>query len=122
MITEADKLKVESKTKEEEIQYCKDLVKASARYERLMVLRDFKDMIADLERIKDLHEAEVKGWTQQLEGMSYFKSMRLLEVIKVNQIRANQLIEAIAYIPKLIASANTAREFLKITEEKQTNG
>lgn len=121
MLTEAAKLKIEGETKEAQIQWCKDLIQVSARYERLMVSKDFTDMLHDLENLKKVHEDEVKGWTEQLEGMSYFKSMRLLEVIKVNQIRANQIREALNYIPKLIDSANEARELLKSMREESSN-
>lgn len=121
-ITEADKLKLEGKTKEESISEAKAIIRASARYERLVVLGDFQDMLKDLENLKKVHEAEVKGWTEQLEGTSFFKKMRLVEVISVHQIRANQIIEALAYFPKLKAAADEARMFLRaITEEEQAH-
>jgi len=121
-LTEINKLKIEGETKEAQIKYSKDLIRAAARYERLTSLRDFQDMLYDLENLKVVHENEVKGWTQQLEGSSFFKKLRLMEVIATHQIRINQISEALAYFPKLISAANDARMFLRaVTEEEQVN-
>lgn len=118
---ESKKIELETKSKQEMVDECKEVIKCAARYERLMANKDFQDALKDAREIKETHENQVKGWAKQLEGVSYFKSMRLLEVIKVHQIRANQINELLNYIPKLIHDADLAREYLK-SEEAQFNG
>lgn len=121
-ITEEHRRKIEDSSKEEAIKEAKEIIKAAARYERLAVNKDFIDVINDLKGVKETHDQQAKGWLEQIEGMSLFKSMRLLEVIKVHQIRANQLNEAINYIPRIMKQADEARMFLRaITEEEQSH-
>lgn len=133
-ITEANRLKKEAETREDKIQFLKDLIKAAARYERITVNPDFKEIMADLKRLADVHKNQIQGWLDQLEGSNdvdaesnlaenpMMKQLRIFEVVKTHQYRLNQLREAIAYPDKLIHTAINARAELKaMIEEENSN-
>lgn len=119
MITQAAKDEKEQASLTEQIKYCKEVIRAAARYERLMALKDFTDLLEDLKNLIKIHEQEINGWTTLTEGASFFKRMRLNDTILVHAIRKNQLNEAINYPAKIIAAAREAREGLALLTEEE---
>lgn len=130
MLKEQDKLAITALKRSEQIQYCKDVIKAAGRYERLLVDSDFKEVLADLTRLAGIHKQQIDGWLSQLEGCinddeaqenPVQKHLRIFELIKVHQCRMNQLHEAIKYPQQLIQTANEARTTLHklLKEDKE---
>lgn len=118
MIKEEDRIDKVREDRANKVAWLKDLIKASARYERLLTSKDFSDCLEDMKRLRDIHQDQINGYMMQMEGTSFFKRMRLVDTVMTHQIRMNQLTEAINYPEKLMDNAIAARESLRlITEE-----
>lgn len=111
--------------RQEKIKFLEDVVAAAGRYERLLVNQDFIDMLADLKKISDLHESEIRGYLAAYSmSSSFFKKMRLAEVLGQHQLRKSQIDEAMSYPATLVQKAVEAREEiakLKALDKETTN-
>lgn len=104
--------------------YLREIVDASARYERLLSQKDFQDVLMDMKRLSDIHGQQIDGWMKEkLNSDSPFKRMRLESVILKHQIRKEQIDEAMSYPQHIVQEANQAREELtRIKEEENKYG
>lgn len=119
---------VEDKKKqlrEDKAKFLQEIVAAAGRYERLLVNQDFVDMLEDLKKVAELHEKEVRGYLAAYSlSTSFFKKMRLAEVMGQHQLRQSQIEEAISYPATLVQKAVEAREEiakLKALDKETTN-
>lgn len=103
---------------ENKIQFLREIITASARYERLNANQDFIDILNDLKNIVAMHKAEIEGYlTAYSLTSSFFKKMRLAEVMGQHQMRMQQIQEAISYPASIIQKAVDARtEIAKLIE------
>lgn len=103
----------ETNEREAKKKFLKQIITSAAKYERLMVNDDFKEVLSDLENVMKHHETEVKGFISVLaESTSIFKRMRIMEAVTQHQIRLDHLKEAVTYPQRLIQHAQEAREML----------
>lgn len=111
--------------RQEKIKFLEDVVAAAGRYERLLVNQDFIDMLADLKKISDLHESEIRAYLAAYSmSSSFFKKMRLAEVLGQHQLQKSQIDEAMSYPATLVQKAIEAREEiakLKALDKETTN-
>ena len=120
MITEEAKQNQHKTVLEEKKQFLKEIVDAAARYERLMVNKDFLDVLADMENVAKLHAEEVQGFLKAYSlSTSFFKKMRLAEVMGQHQMRQEQIIEAVNYPKLMVEKAKEARELLSKIREQE---
>jgi len=103
--------------------YQEEIIKASARYERLLANKDFQDVLTDLKNLVKLHQDEILGFLRVYSlTSSFFKKMRLVEVMSQHQIRKEQIEEAINYPSLIVQNAEIAREDLaKLKEQEKEN-
>ena len=106
--------------REEHKLFLEQIITASARYERLLVNKDFQDIMADLKNVVDMHEKEIKVYLQSYSlSSSFFKKMRLAEVMGQHQMKKEQIEEAINYPKMIVAKAAEAREVLAKIKEQE---
>lgn len=106
------------------IQFLTDIITASSRYERLLANSDFIAVMNDLQNVVKNHDDEIQGYLQAYSlTSSFFKKMRLAEVLGQHQLRKSQILDAINYPKMIVEKAKEARESLaKLKEqEKETN-
>lgn len=108
---------------EEKKKFLKEIIDASARYERLLANSDFINVLSDLKNLCKLHEDEIQGYLKAYSmSTSFFKRMRLMEVLGQHQLRKEQIENAINYPAMIVSKANEAREDLaKISEQEREN-
>lgn len=119
---------VEERKKElqqQKIKFLEEVISAASRYERLIVNKDFLDVLEDLKKLVDLHKSEINGYlTAYSLSSSFFKKMRLAEVMSQHQLRMQQIQDAINYPQTLVQKAIEAREELvklKTIERENSN-
>lgn len=119
---------VEERKKElqqQKTKFLEEVISAASRYERLIVNKDFLDVLEDLKKLVDLHKAEINGYlTAYSLSSSFFKKMRLAEVMSQHQLRMQQIQDAINYPQTLVQKAIEAREELvklKTIERENSN-
>jgi len=110
---------------DEKKQFLEDIIKAAARYERLLTNKDFQDVLSDLRTIADLHDKEVKVYlTMYTSASSFFKKIRFAEVMSQHQSKKETIEEAVNYPSLIVQKAEIAREELaklKIQEKENEN-
>ncbi len=124
MITEEDRQRTETEELQARKDWCKQVIEAAARYERIASNRDFIDIVKDMEKVIEAHKLEIDLYVKELsEENNLFKQMRIASVLRIHQIRKDQIMEAINYPKRIIFQANQAREeLLKIKEQEKANG
>lgn len=120
MITERDKQAFEQKSLDDQKQECEDIIRAAACYERLESNPDFKQVVEHMNGLIKIHQTQIAGWTAQLEGASFFKRVRIMDVVLVHQIRMAQIQEAVNYPKIIIHEAQEARDLLHTMRTKET--
>jgi hypothetical protein len=100
-----------------------DIIAASARYERLLSNKDFIDIMKDLTNVVSMHDNEIKGYLSVYSmSSSFFKKMRLAEVMSQHQLKRDQIQEAINYPQNIVQQASIAREELdKLKQQEKEN-
>lgn len=99
--------------KEQEIKFLTEIVEASARFERLLANSDFVKVLEDLKRVAQTHDEEIQGYLKAYSfSTSFFKKMRLAEVLGQHQMRKDAILEAISYPSLIVEKAREAREKL----------
>lgn len=124
MQTEETLQEQKKQLKESKIAFLTSIIDASARYERLLVNKDFQDVIDDLKNIVNLHDNEIKGYLRVYSlTSSFFKKMRLAEVLGQHQLKKDQIEEALNYPKLIVQKAVEAREELAVlkAQEKELN-
>lgn len=121
MITEEQKQLQQNEKVEARKDFLKQVIKAAAKYERLMSNSDFLAMLTDLQRIVDTHSAEINGYISAYAGSSsIFRKMRIMEVVSQHEIRRQQIQEAINYPQSLIDNVSKFREeYAKLTADER---
>ena len=126
MITEENKAEKAKSQLEEEIDYLKQIIEASSRYERLLSNSDFNGILADLKKVAQFHKEEIDNYLKMFSlSTSFFKRMRLTEVMSQHQTKMDIIIEAIMYPEKIVSKAIEARERIakiKEQEKEKANG
>lgn len=120
MQTEDTLIDTKKKLLNDKINFLTDIVNASARYERLLANKDFQDILTDLKNLIDLHENEIKGYLKAYSlTSSFFKKMRLAEVLGQHQLRKDQIEEAVNYPKLIVDKAVEAREELAKLKDQE---
>lgn len=120
METEESKLDKKQKLIESKKGFLSDIINAAARYERLLANKDFQDVLADLRNVVSLHEDEIKGYLKAYSmTSSFFKKMRLAEVLGQHQLKKDQIEEAVNYPQLLVQKAVEAREELAVLKDQE---
>lgn len=121
MITESARIQGEEEQREERKQFLKQVIDSSGRYERLLVNKDFQDLLKDLRGVMGIHDREITRLVaDMLASDSPFKRFRLESVLMKHQSRKEQLAEAVGYPDRLLHEARQAREEMsKIHEEEK---
>jgi len=125
MITEEARNQVLKNQREKRMEWLKQVISASSRYERLISNSDFISYLKDLKKVADIHKEQIDIYVKILVAEdSIFKRMRTESVIMKHQIRREQIEELVNYPQKLIQEANEAREELSTlkAQEESTNG
>lgn len=124
MITEEERIKTKQGIIEERKKFLKQVIDASARYERLLSDKDFQNVLEDLQKVVDIHNREIAILVKNLcDESNFFKRMRVESILRIHQVRKDQLLEALVYPEKLVHEARLAREELKqIRTEENQNG
>lgn len=98
---------------DEKAKFLEEIITAAARYERLLALKDFQDLLVDLGKLVALHKSEINSYLEAYSlASSFFKKMRLAEVMAQHQIRMQQIQEAVNYPQVLVQKAVESREEL----------
>jgi hypothetical protein len=123
MQTEEATLSAKQKLIESKQKFLTDIILAAARYERLLVNKDFQDLLLDLSNLVKLHDDEIKGYLATYSiSSSLFKKMRIAEIMGQHQLRRDQIQEGINYPQMLVGKAREAREELaKLKEQEKEN-
>lgn len=112
--------------RDEKIKFLQEIISAAARYERLLAVQDFQDILTDLKKLVELHETEIRGYLAAYSmSSSFFKKMRLAEVLGQHQLKKTQIEDAINYPQQLVDKASEAREEiakLKALDKETSNG
>lgn len=106
--------------KKEKLDFLQSIIVASARYERLLANKDFQDVLSDLQNVVKVHEEEIAGYLKAYSfTTSFFKKMRLAEVLGQHQMRKTQIEEAISYPNVIVEKARQAREELSTLKAQE---
>lgn len=119
MITEKAKQDIQKSQIEEQKQEAEEVLKAAAIYERLDANPDFQQAVEHMRGVMKIHDEQIAGYQAMLETASFFKRIKLMDVIVVHQIRKNQIQEAINYPKRIMFQAQQAREFLRTQRAKE---
>lgn len=119
MMNEADRIKLQESTAEEQKAECQKVIKAAAIYERKMADPDFLAILDHMMKLVDLHQHQINGWMVQMESCSFFKRLKIMDTIMVHQIRKSQILEAVNYPKHIVQQAIQAREILDSLKEKE---
>lgn len=108
--------KEEDNTAKENLQ---EIIKTAEVFERLEANPDWKTVKGYLKGLVDIHQVQINGWMSQMGGTSFFKRIKILDVIMVHQVRMEQAKEALSYPERMIQEAITARELLVQLRKKE---
>lgn len=119
MITEQARQEQADKATEDVKAECEAVIRAAAKYERMEALKDWHDIQEDLENVVKIHKGQIEGYLGEMVGTSFFKRLRLIDVVMVHQIRMDQIREAINYPKRIVHQAREAREWLDQQRQKE---
>ena len=112
MITEQERSEQDKKSIDQIKKECQEIIRASARYERLESNQDWIDSCKDLENLIEIHKSQIEGALTQFAEAAFLDRFKIEQFIIVHQIRMEQIKEAINYPKRIIHQANEAREWL----------
>lgn len=119
MITEAARKREMQSSEQEEKTLCQSIIKAAGVYERLETNEDWQKVQEHMKDLSRVHSEQIAGYLGLMAGTSFFKRMRLLDVVMVHQIRMEQINEGLNYPKRIMFEAVSARERLAQIREKE---
>lgn len=124
MITETQKRSIQLSKDEALRKDCQEIINTSAVYERLSVNPDWKKHVEILKGLVQVHKSQIDGWMAQMAEASFFKRLKMMDVMLVHQVRKEQAEEWINYAGRVQEQARQAKEVLAGLNKKgvHTNG
>lgn len=123
MIVEEERLAVEAQQLKAEKEFLMQQIKAGERYERLLVNKDFQDMLKDLETTVKVHSSQLEILDIDLqECNSPFKINRIASVRKTHLERMMQIKIAIRRPQQLVDLGNKAKQRLSEINKLEREG